>query len=443
MKNSGIYITEDTIRYGQITKHAKNRIVIKEQSLDISSLDEDKVSSSLKAFFQKCRISSGRFTLSIPRNLVSIKYLTLPSVQDQELKEMVANELDNLFPCKPQELVYDHTIISKEPDGYSKIMLVAAQRDLILKQLSLLQRAGLRPDKVTISTTALFNQFLEQARPPARYLLIYCEAESLEILYIDHDKVSFSRGVSFPHSSPLNDWTHTIGQTVTVLKDTGNLIDKVILTGTRSDLADFIAPLEKHSGEPIEIDMEIGVLKGLCYQGENETFAINLLPEDFKTQTKTEQKTNTLIVFGVVALLNLSLIAHLVFLKKKAREEYLHILNNEIKRIETPAAELHKKLVNIQRLQHYLSSGRLTLNLLTEVYRLAPEGILLDSLDITTQKNVRTLVLTGEAPDSKLVLRYANALKISPLIKRADVIYINKRTTETEQVADFEINARF
>ena len=68
----------------------------------------------------------------------------------------------------------------------------------------------------------------------------------------------------------------------------------------------------------------------------------------------------------------------------------------------------------------------MTLSLLTELYRVAPEEISLNTLAISQQKIPGVMTLTGQAGDSESVLRFANALKESAIIKSADVGNISR-----------------
>ena len=127
----------------------------------------------------------------------------------------------------------------------------------------------------------------------------------------------------------------------------------------------------------------------------------------------------------------------------RGKEEYLSVLNSEIKKIDTQAFALEKKMVKIQIVRDHLDSGRLKLALLSGLYRLAPDGLYLNSLDISGQKSAGTMILTGKAPDSETVLKFGNALKNSALITKTDVTYITKKKTALEQTVDFEIRSNF
>jgi Tfp pilus assembly protein PilN len=111
-------------------------------------------------------------------------------------------------------------------------------------------------------------------------------------------------------------------------------------------------------------------------------------------------------------------------------------------------------MLKVEVLHNYLNSGKITLNILSELYRIAPDGLFLTSLAISANKpqgamvligqaKGNQMVLIGQAKDNQTVLKFANALKISGLITKADVNYITKRKVSAQEMVDFELKAAF
>ena len=126
MKSSALYITKNFIKFTQATTDKK--IASEEYQLDIASLGKEKLPDHLREFLKKNNINTDNLTLYIPRKQVAVRHLSLPSTDDSEIKKMVEHKLINLFPYKPEELVFDEEVIQTKPDGYSQLILVAAQR---------------------------------------------------------------------------------------------------------------------------------------------------------------------------------------------------------------------------------------------------------------------------------------------------------------------------
>jgi len=155
------------------------------------------------------------------------------------------------------------------------------------------------------------------------------------------------------------------------------------------------------------------------------------------------RRKKSVLYFITLLLLNISLLANLAFLNIRERREYLSLLKAEIRKIESQALLLERKLLRTQILQDYRNSGKLSVGLLAELYRVAPSGMQLTSLEMRGQSPEGLLVLIGQAQDTQSVLNFAALIKESYLINQADVNHITKRRFGSEEVVDFEIRCTF
>ncbi len=444
MKQSIIYINGDFIRLCQAAIKKNSPNILKEEKIGISALKNETIAAYITEFFKSGKIIPENLILGIPRSQVSVKYLTLPASEDGEIRKMVEYELNNLFPFKPEELVVDYAVIKKEPKGYSELILFAAPRETIVNHILTLEHAGISPDTVSISTVSLFNQLCRQNKPQANCLLIYFDDSFMEILFVNNNCLAFSRWINIKQNTTTADLIKEIELTVTVLKDKGEVIDKVILGGNNRDLDDFAKGLENTLKYKVRIDNSLDVSRGFAANTDNAALNINLLPEDVKIKKARSTKKKLLLHFGALLLLNLSLIVNIAYLNLKVKKEYLNQLKTEVKKIAAPASKLQKKKFSIVMLKNYLNSNRLTLNLLSEIYRIAPDQINLSVLDIAIRNASGIMVVSGQAKDSETALRFSRTIQDSRLFKKTNVKYIKKLSSSSqEQLVDFEINAGF
>jgi len=433
---SVIYITDSRIRFGEALMNAQSQAAVKEQEIGIGSL---------KKFFSENKTSPDHLTLCIPRTQVSIKYLSFPTLNDSELKQMVSFELNNLLPLKPEELIYDYAVIRKGPDDFSHLMLVVAPKDIILKHALALKEVGLVPDEISVSTVSLFKQFLSQKRQQANYLLINIDDGFMDIIYISGQNLTFSRAVTLSRAGEIVNAIKDIEFTATVLRDKDYPIDKIILSGSGLDLQELAQGLEKAIPYQVEVDDNIGVIKGTILNNNGYILHnINLLPDELRIQKKIGIRKKAFVYLAIMLFVNLFLLANIGFLKIRAKESYLALLNSEIQKIDAEASLLQRKLINVQILRGYLNSDRLTLGLLSELYNTAPDGVYLGSLDIFNRETQGTMLVAGQAKDSDTALKFVNAIKKTAFIKSADINRITKKSRSPgDQSVDFEIKSYF
>jgi Tfp pilus assembly protein PilN len=437
MKNnkpvSAIYITPNRIRFASTVLGPDKKPVVKEQE----------IKGSLKNFLTENKIIPGYIISCVPRAEVSVKYISFPTLNESELRQMVEFELNNLMPLKPEELVYDYAVIRKGPGEHSHLMVVVAPRDTILKHASFLKEAGLIPDEVTISAIALFKEFALKKYLEANYLLINMDDNFMDVVYISGGKLDFSRALTLSSVGEIPNAVKEIELTAKVLRDKEYKIDKVILCGG-ADLKAMAEAVAKVLPYEIQIDDTLSVIKGALLKEPGDYPRINLLPQELRLQKKAWMRRKVLVYMGVVLALNLSLFANIAFLKTKAKQGYLALLKSEVTKIDSQASGLQKKLANVRILRGYLNSNRLTLALLAELYRAAPAGVSFSSLDIYNREAQGVMMVLGQARDSDMALAFVSSLKEAAFIKSAEVVRITKKSRAAgENTVDFEVKSYF
>ncbi|GEM_PF-1656886 len=444
MKQSIIYINGGFIRlcHAAIEKNLPN--ILKEEKIETSSLKKDTIAAYIAEFFAVNKIIPENLILGIPRAQVSVKYLTLPASENAEIKKMVEYEINNLFPFKRDELIIDYSVSKKEHKGYSELILFAAPRETILNYITTLEHAGISPDAVSVSTTSLFNQLCGRNKQQTNCLVVYFDDSFMEILFINNNRLVFTRGINIKQNTTRAELIKEIKLTAVVLKDKGESIDKIILGGNKSELGDFAGEIESTLEYKARIDDSLDVSRGFAANTDNTALNIDLLPEDFKIKKSRSKKNKLFLHLCALLLLNFSLAANIAYLNLKVKKEYLHQLKTELSKISAPAFELQKKNLSALMLKNYRNSNMMVLKLLSEIYRVAPEKINLSLLDIGIRESSGIIVVAGQAKDSETALNFSRAIQNSKFFTKADVKYIKKLSSASQnELVDFEINANF
>lgn len=436
MRSCVVYITDSLIRFAYTGENQDKPEAV---HLHIPSLKKEDIPHAIKNLLKINKIVPERLILGIPRSRANLRYFSFPTVNDSEIRSMVEYDLSSRFAYKDDELVYDHAVIERSAEGFSRVILAAVPREKILPEFTLLKHAGLIPDEGALSTVSLFNQFISRKKNQEKSLLVYFDDGFVEIIYADGGKLEFSRAIDFQPKDP-DSLVKEIKHTLSVLQTEGKVVSRAVIAGKVLALKDPLEFFLKSMGLAAEFDDTLDTLKGFLQDG---SLKLSLLPEEYKIRKVKEQRTRSLVYLAILALLNLSLVANIVFFKIKTKDEYLFAVRSEIKKIEGRANVLQKKMAKVRILQSYINSGRLKLGLLSEIYRGAPDGIILNSLDINGEKGQGSIILIGQAQDSESVLKFTSKLKSSSFIEKTDVNYINKRRMPAQNAVDFEMRASF
>lgn len=445
MRSCLIYFTADSVRLAAAAEDRKHGLQIREFETAISGLDDtESLPRFLETLAKENKIYPERVTVGLPRNRVSMRHLRFPSHSDGEIRRMVSYELTNLFPCKPEELLYDYSVIQKEAGGNSQVLLTVARKEDILSHVNLLRRAGLTVDAIEISSISLYNQLIEQKKASQDCLFIHLDNGYLDILQVSGQKLIFSRGMRFSKEDSLEDVLKAITTTFAVREDRENHIQKVILTGTEfSAGTELIRRLESALPCPVEIDQTITLSKGFLQRKSFHSLRIGLLPAEYMAQKEKQAGKRSLRLFIVLAAVNALLVGNIIFLKLKISRQYLMELKSEITTLDAQTSAAQNTVLKIQLLRRYRSESKMSLGIFSQLYRAIPENIRVTQLEILRGKQTNSIIISGQAPDSETVLQFAGNLKTSPVIQNTAISHITKKGPAAGNRVNFEIKAGF
>jgi type IV pilus assembly protein PilM len=137
----GAPLAPDTIREGEV-------------------LDESLLSETLRQVFKDERLSK-RVRIGVANQRTVLRVLELPPVTDRkELAAAVRFQAEDQIPMPLSNAVLDYQSLGliDTPNGErQRVVVVAAQRDMVEKLLSAVRAAGLRPEGVDLSAFALIR----------------------------------------------------------------------------------------------------------------------------------------------------------------------------------------------------------------------------------------------------------------------------------------------
>lgn len=121
----------------------------------------------LKQLWAEKHFHTNKVVTSISGRSVIVRYITMPDMTDEELKNAIKYEASKYIPFEVDEVMLDCIklphIKKDEADGKPAkditVLLVAAKRDKLDEHITLLEQAGLWPMAVDVDCFALGNAF--------------------------------------------------------------------------------------------------------------------------------------------------------------------------------------------------------------------------------------------------------------------------------------------
>jgi len=491
---TGIEIGQDSIKVVQgISEWRKSRIkIITLLAEEIKNNDEK--SAKLKHIINNLKVKPKKVIACIPRSLVTIRYLDLPSISKKEIAHMVQFQAEKQLPYSKEELVTAFKVIESNKDGYSRVMLVLVHRDVINKQLELLGGLKLNPEYIELSSQAAASAFIKE-HPGENKVVAFIDIDifSVDIQIIFNGKLVYTRNISLSENRTqeflLEEITKSLNSYLgerRIEKDrrieqdsnykeeekrklenrrlrmertkspSANRHDKnissIFISGNvQPDSIDklsnaFHTPVEAFNlmnRLPVDekILSSVGEYRGsICsIVGLVSNFpeaVLNLLPDEIKMQKQIREKRKHYLVLASQCASILLLILGIFMRNIYDKQNTLKWLDIEIKKTNPIAKEVNKRAKRLRVIKKQIDTKNSCLDILHELHKIIPDTISLSTLDYQLNN---TLKIKGQSKALSDALGLIDILEKSSCFKNVQLKSSNMRRLRNMEVADFYI----
>ncbi len=137
---------------------------------DVDPSDEEWLGRWLSTTFNEHRLGKAPLVFVVPRHLVGMKRFSLPSVEADELPDMVRIELEGQLPFSVDESVIDFAVL-KQGDGRSEVVAAAIRTATLERFRKIAEAAGYRLARVTVRAFGTAAILDDPARPTSGAVL--------------------------------------------------------------------------------------------------------------------------------------------------------------------------------------------------------------------------------------------------------------------------------
>lgn len=458
--STAIDISDGFIKLIAISSDKGGRKLYALDSAEFPSDKDKDIAKAVRSIISRNRLGKSHIYVSFPRHLVTIRNVRLPTVNEEEVKNMAELQAVKYVPYSREEMVIAHKIIETTKDGYTDISLVLAQRKSVDRYVDIFKYAGIPIERMALSSEGLFNwhsglQFNDR-QPVA---IIDLDRYHTHIQVIRNNKLLFSRSVSFDTLDSDSDRNILLREIRlsfdSFLKEQDERVTRITLSGRQdyaSRLSSFLAeslsmPCEQvRQLQAIKVkdipNKSLGQLNVASYTYllgialESEKLAVDLLPGDIIDERKERTLKNELIK---TAILFLSvLVAAFGITEKKINDKrtYLKNIDTRLKAIGPEVMRLSKLKENIELIQNQLMLKGSSIDIIRELYSVLPRDV---SLTLFEFEDKNRILMRGTTKELSMVFNLLPILEKSPYFENVKVNYATKRTFKQKEFADFEI----
>ncbi|QIN78860.1 hypothetical protein GBA65_10375 [Rubrobacter marinus] len=127
--------------------------------------DHDLLAAELKEFWGSHSFKGKNAYLGVANQKVVVRLLDFPRMSPDDLKGAINFEAQDHIPMPVDEAILDYVVLGPAGEGsdLDRILIVAAQKDMIGRFASVMRTAGLRPQGVDVKALSLVRSTLPNA----------------------------------------------------------------------------------------------------------------------------------------------------------------------------------------------------------------------------------------------------------------------------------------
>ncbi len=455
------------------TKNGKASYVI---NLSKLAQIKDSIATAISKIFKDLKLDRKHVVAYIPRHLVTVRMLELPTTDPKEISDMINLQIGKQTPYSKEEIASSHKIIETGQSGYSKVMLVIAARNIINERTETLVKAGLNIDRVAVSSEGVYNWFHDYYMPGMKLdtfqgvALVDIDSNYSDFIVIRRDKMVFTRNIFIGSNHLMQDAIDWRAKFLDELKrsldryqieEKSIKIVKIFLSGSASNIKGLDAALGDAMGVPVENayqfkDVDIHNAKDIS-QNDDFKFVsltqllgvsaktkepqIDLTTSEQKVKDMVDTKREQLTLMGVLIVSMVTMLSLMIFTNIYNKNMYLTKLKKMISRIGTEADSAEKMRSVINLVEKRLDSRGSSIEIINEVYKITPREIHLTDINIDEK---HTIILKGGGMAMSDVFKYIKKLEESNMFEGVKATYTTtKRDKDNAEFAEFEISCNY
>lgn len=458
-----IQLDDNILKFIQARSTSKGWRLDKFGTEDISGKSEEDISIAIKDLLHKQKIKRLNSILVVPRGMVTVRYLQLPTTNPDELDSMVDMQVTRQIPYTREEMVYDYHIIGLTEEGYTKVLLVIAHKDIVTRSMRILEKVGIVPCSIELDSFAIVElcKTLDMGIPKEKPVAILdLDYANTNIVVVQGGFPTFTRAVSIgtmhlggkiPPSVGkdwVSEWVGEINRSLTVFqKEQGVSIERIILIGNYDR---FLHDISGKLGIPMsgfditpyiegvsltDINVSIAGLLGAVREGINTS--VDLTPREIKSSRliKTRRRSMAItgmLIAGIIGTLGLTLEK-----KIRDRKRYLGSLEERLRQTSPLSKELEIKKERLALIKKQLSTSGTSLDVLRELYSIIPQRT---SLNVFIYDEDKGVTIKGTSPAMSEVFDLIPKLENSPYFENVTNRYATQRRIGGQELTEFHID---
>lgn len=425
---------------------------------NIKNRSEKEIALEIRQALKKAKANRDHIVLDLPRHLVTLKNVELPTTKPDEIQAMMEFQVTRLIPYPKNEIAFDYQVLKVLPNQNSLVRVAIVPRKVLEKHLSILALADIYPSAIYLGTETLGSLLSNEKGATA---LLEIDYNQTHVLFLKDRKVQFSRNIpigsrnllekSLLSQSALIEFLSELEASVAFFPVEQGRPFPFFIVGPTALLDLLKKPIEdrlKLDIQKLSLPIQVGTLVcdhlldhvslagAICLlRNNNPREMFNLLPEDTRVHFENLASRSELKRMSYLLLTTL-LLAFLTLAKEVSLQKgRLTSISQQIQTIEKTAGELETLKSKIHFLQSHMDHRGDCLRVISTLLGNIDDDIHIKILGYDSRK----INLRGYAPSLSKVFEFVSLLEKNPIYQKIDTKYARQDTTTRMGLSEFHL----
>lgn len=469
-KQSGqlsIVITDDAVKVAHLKGLPNNPEVANLFFREIKGKSDEEIANVIAEASATFGLKRPEAVCVLSSSLVTTKNIEIPSLDPKEIASIIELQAGRHTPYSREEIVVGYINFGVYQKNYSKVLLAIVNRKVVMRQVDILELSGVRVVKVLFGPevrAGFYTQALSsdaESKPVGildvdalstdfaivlRGTVIACRNIPVGVQQLNEEpQVSYERFVSefkqsldsyqsedieqLPSEYILSDSGEDREALKEALLNTLNISSRIVRYAEKIPIAEMARQVLISKKNVTFLDVIAPALVG-------EMAQIDFLPEEIRVQRSLEEQSKEGVKFGALILVFLVIVGLIVMSKLYFKGALLERIKKEYTGAQEEAKKLEEVSTKTRLVKAYLMNRLLPLEAVTELYRIIPNDVYLNSLVIDEKGKI---TIDGTSDSMSQVFALVGSLENSELFKGVKTKSTTAKKERGKDVAAFEI----
>jgi type IV pilus assembly protein PilM len=422
----------------------------------------------------------GWVVLAFPRSMTSARIISLPTIQPEEVKEMVRFDAERHVPFQPDEAEISHQILTQHENYTSDVLLVSARRGHLERFLNILDEAGVETDYISVNAVGNIWPFMLEDNDGKTVAVLDVGHRSSDLTIFRNRKIHYSRSLmmgtgrleeylaneghapdtagdattwDFGRNGQFDETAEEkwIAELVPELRRTfqafrhepqGSAVDRIIVCGglahaegleeklleelgIETRAARNVLPPQVLAPKLDSLDPEMaGAVGATLSVLDSGPGGVNLLPQGILESRRREHTRGFIRQVVTLIVMALLLGGGILYNNYNLLQKKIAFYQAAVDELAPKISEAQTMKEEIQILDSLRDQEVTAYRVLEDLYRRTPDNIQIEDLRLEKARDERdddTLSMVGKAPAPQNTHSYVESLLESPYIRDAEL----------------------